>query len=157
MKLLGTTLGVILFLIASCSNLELCDENTVAPLKAGFYVEGTMPASDSVVTGLTVHVTSGEQPDSMLYDSVQVSSLELPLDPMNDQTSFSLTHEQTSDTLTVHYRRSVYLYSYECGFAHSFTLDSLVFRGELIQGAEIIRPEVDLEMIEDEKNIRLFL
>lgn len=157
MKLARTILWLIFLLITSCSTLEVCDENTVAPLKAGFYVEGTMPPADSTLTGLTVHVIRGELPDSMLYDSVQLNSLELPLDPMHDQTSFTLSREQVSDTLTVHYRRSVYLYSYECGFAHSFTLDSLVFDGSLVKRTEIIRPEVDLEMIEDEKNIRLFL
>jgi len=149
----------VFFLIASlisCTSREICDENNQSELVARFKVDLGETASDTVLTGVSVHGIRSGEVFSLLYDSVSASRLVLPLDPGQTSSTFILDFSNRRDTLTIHHNTEYYLISYTCGFATLFTLESIERTGNVIRGDRIIKAVIDAELEQNEEHIWLY-
>lgn len=149
LKLLGF---VVLILLVSCDNEEVCTQNVRSTLNAGFYkvVEGE--AVDSVMNWVTVSAIGlGE---NIMTDSNGVKKIAFPLNFENNNTIFVITNDSITDTLSVFYDVSLNFVSYECGFAPVFGISNIMFTGNGFDSIHIIKPIA--EPSEDE-NIKIYL
>jgi len=123
---------VITLLFAGCGNDEVCEEATANKLRIGFYIAGQETETSASVNSLTVYALVKTdslilaKPDNLIYDSQNnVSSIELPLNPLDDECAFVLSYSESADTLWFSYHREEHLISVECGFTLFFTIQNV--------------------------------
>ena len=145
-----------LMVLLSCATQDICDDNNQSLIVAKFKSTSTGQVTDTLVSGISIFGIREGQPDSLLYDSVTLGSIEVPLDPNRPQSVFVISAGLKTDTFTVRYSSEVYLLSYSCGFAALFMLEGIETRGELIRDAEIISKSVDAETETDEEHIWIY-
>lgn len=156
MKYLVYSLGLLL-LISSCATQDICDDDSQSYLVAGFKTLDTEDeVTDTTMAGLSVYGIREGKTDSLLYDSVSVSELELPLDPNNEFSYFVLGNGISHDTLQLTYDSEVYLISYSCGFAVRFTLDQFTSTGSWISDMELISGDIDAELESNETHLWIY-
>lgn len=145
-----------LVLLISCTTLDICDDDNQSELVARFKTIESTIISDTIMSGVTIHGIREGQSDSLLYDSVSVSGILLPLDPNHEQSRFVLNMNEQKDTLVVTHRNEVYMISYTCGFATLFNLENIDHTSMMIKNIEIIDPVVDAELVQDEEHIWIY-
>jgi len=148
---------ILLFLLsAGCATQDICDNDNQSYLVARFLTSVNGEDADTTLTGLTVYGIRDTAPDGLLYDSMTVKQILLPLDPNREESVFVLVKETRRDTLTVKYSSEAYLISYNCGFAARFDLRSPEHTGNLIRDVEIFNSQVDAETETNETHIHIF-
>ena len=141
----------ILFLMGSCEEDQICDENARTYLNAGFYKAEEGALQDSVLNNLKIRAIGM---DSLIYDSSGISKIKLPLDYGNSQTSFLMINDSVSDTLRFTYDKKMIFISYQCGFAPTYNLLSTTNSYHGIDSAIIINSKIETL---DEENLRIYL
>lgn len=149
-------LFAVLIVLFSCASQEICDGDNQSEMVARFKLEKDGSASDTTLTGVSVHGIRPGLSDSLLYDSVPAAKIILPLDPNHTFSTFVISADTLQDTLTIHHRTEYYLISYTCGFAALFTLEKIDVSGSLINRAEIIDPVIDADLVQNEEHIWLY-
>ncbi len=115
----------------SCADDEVCEEVTANELRIGFYVEDQGTELRAIFDSLTVFAL--ERPDSLIYNKQNnVSVIELPLNPHNNESAFVLDFYLIRDTLRLTYIREEHLTSVECGFAMFFSITDVQYSTNLI-------------------------
>lgn len=150
-------LFLLLSLLAfSCSTQDICNEDSVSELVAGFKTESGGIVSDTTISGVIVYGIREGQPIYLLYDTIDVSEIILPLDPHHDYSRFVLQVNDEADTLTLTHNSEVYLISYSCGFGNLFTLDNIQYDEGMIVKDTIINQLIDTSLEEVDEHIWLY-
>lgn len=148
----------LMFLITSCATQEVCNDDNQSYLVAKFktlWNDGSI--HDTIVAGLSIYGIREGKADSLLYDSLSVSRLELPLDPNNGVSRFVIGNELKKDTLSLFAPSEVYLINYTCGFASRFTLEQYSSEGSWIKDLELRDAKIDAELETDEEHLWIYL
>lgn len=157
MKYLVYSLSLLLF-ISSCVKQDICDDDSQSYLVAGFKtLNADDEVTDTTLADLSIYGIREGKTDSLLYDSVSVSEVGLPLDPNMDFSHFVLSNGISHDTLQLTYTSEIYLVSYTCGFAVRFTLDQYRNTGSWIGDMELISGEIDAELESNETHLWIYL
>lgn len=148
---------VLILLASSCTTLEPCDEDSVSELVAVFKSETGGELNDTTVSGLSIYGIREGQSTWLLYDSLSLSKILLPLDPHHDFSRFVFFTSTQSDTLTINHSSEIYLISYSCGFGMQFTLESDIKYGtDMIAGDSILIPNVNSTLETEDTHIWLY-
>jgi len=140
----------------SCSTLEVCDDNIQSELVARFKTIEEGVVNDTSISGVTLYGIREGKSDSLLYDSVTVMDVVLPLDSHHDFSRFILNIYEQTDTLTIQHTNEFYMISYTCGFASLFTINSFVYSNLMINDIEIVNSMVDAELEQDEEHLWIY-
>ena len=148
----------VLFLMVSCVTQEVCNDNSQSELVARFKTVISEAVSDTTISGVTLYGIREGKPDSLLYDSSDISSVELPLDPHHTYSRFVMKINELSDTLTLIHNTGFYLMSYTCGYGAIFTLDpdSIIHGSKLFYDIEIKSTVIDADTEPDEEHLWLY-
>jgi len=146
----------LLLLIASCSTLDICDDDSQSYLVARFMTLEDDTTTDTIMGGMSIYGVREGMADSLLYDSISMSRAELPMDPNNEFSKFVLSNESRQDTLLLTYSNEAYLISYSCGYAARFTLDQYTTSGNWVLDIELKEGEIDAELTTDEEHLWLY-
>jgi hypothetical protein len=147
---------IFLLFITSCATQEICDSDNQSILVARFKSIATGESTDTIIPGLSVYGIREGSPDSLLYDSVSLGKIELPLDPGHPRSRYVLYTAQKNDTLVLEHASEAYLISYECGFAAQFYLKGFEYSGGMITDMEIISSSIDAEMETNEEHLWIY-
>jgi len=150
------SLLLIVPLLLSCSTQEICEDGTESELVARFKISGSTPVADSVLSGVTLFGIREGRPDSLIYDSSNISRAVLPLDPHNNHSRFIIIANDQTDTIRIEHNTETYLISYTCGFAALFTILSVDPTRHMIIDSEIVNTLVDAELEENEEHLWLY-
>jgi len=138
------------FFFSSCDEMgDICLSNQNAA-QAGLYSAYT--DRDTVLTELYVH---GIGNDSLLYDSVAISKLFLPLSMHADTSAFRIKVRRLIDTIWFAYKRDLSYVSGDCGFTVSIELDTIWFTNRFIDSVAIDYPFVEYN--ESIENVKIFI
>jgi Family of unknown function (DUF6452) len=146
----------LLLLIASCATLDICDDDSQSYLVARFKTMEDGSITDTIMGGMSIYGIREGKADSLLYDSISMSRVELPLDPNNDFTKFVLSNEFRNDTLVLTCPNEAYLISYSCGFAARFTLEQFTNSGSWVSDMELIEGQIDAELKTNEEHLWIY-
>lgn len=149
-------LSLLPVLFISCSPQDICNENNDSELVVRFKMAQVDPVSDTLIPGVTLFGLREGKADSLLYDSMTVSRVVLPLDPHHDFSRFVLNVDNLWDTILVDHSVEAYLLSYTCGFAALFTVKATDHTGEMITDMEIINAVVDADLEQDEEHLWIY-
>jgi hypothetical protein len=152
----GHLLFIIFILVLSCSNEDICDQENHFPLVARFKTVQENLEYDTIVNGVSLYGIRAGLPDSLLYDSISLSRIELPLDPNGNQCSFVLETGNQKDTIDFTYQTEVRLISYGCGFGTFFTLENPSHTNLMIQQINIINSLVGESLEQDEEHLWIY-
>ena len=150
------TIPLIFFMLLSCTVQEICDDDEQPEAVVKFKTLNQAVISDSILTGVTLFGIRQGSPDSLLYDSVTLSGVSLPLDPGDAQSAFVLQWNDLQDTIRINHLNELYLKSYTCGFTTLFNLEGILFTGNRILDAEILNPVVEANQELDEAHIWIY-
>lgn len=146
----------ILLIIGSCATQDVCDDDNQSILVARFRTLDDGAIIDTIMTGMSIYGIREGKADSLLYDSITMSRVELPLDPNNDISRFVLSNDLRDDTLSLSHSSEAYLISYTCGFAARFTLEQLASSAGWIVDMQLIDGEIDGELMKDEEHLWIY-
>ena len=148
----------VVFTMVSCLTQEVCDDNSQSELVARFKTEVSETVSDTIISGVSIYGIREGKPDSLLYDSSEVSRIVLPLDPHHTYSRFVMNINEISDTLTLVHNTGFYLMSYNCGYGAIFTLDpdSIDHGGHLFYEIIIKDAVIDTDTEPDEEHLWLY-
>lgn len=154
-------LFLLLSLLAfSCTSQDICFEDSVSELVASFKTETNDIVSDTTISGVTVYGIREDQPIYLLYDSIDVSEIILPLDPHHNYSNFVFQVNNEADTLKLTLKLThsseVYLISYTCGFGNLFTLNDIQYEEGVIVKDTIINPLINTSLEEVDEHIWLY-
>lgn len=148
----------VILLTVSCLTQEVCDEDSQSKMVVRFKTGDLKSEVDTLISGLTLYGIREGKADSLLYDSVTTSRIELPLDPHHSFSRFVMRINEISDTLLLIHNTGFYLMSYTCGYGAVFTLDpdSIFHGGNLIYDLKIQDAVIDAAMEQDEEHLWLY-
>ncbi len=127
---------IVVLLMTACTDDEVCEEATANDLRIGFYIAGQDAETRAVFDSLTIFAL--EKPDSLIYNKKNnVSVIELPLNPHNNQCIFVLDFYFNSDTIFITYTRIEQLISVECGFTMFFNIKEVEYTTNLIESLNL--------------------
>lgn len=155
MRTLPISLCCLLGLL-SCTTQDFCDDEDHSELVARFKTIVADAVTDTIVSGVTLYGVREGQPDSLLYISVPVSRVILPLDLHHGYTQYVLRINDQSDTIRINHTTEFYLISYTCGFAPLFTIESLSNSGGLIGNMEVRNAVIDAELEQNEEHLWIY-
>jgi hypothetical protein len=138
---------LIFFLIAAVSCKEVFEAPPQALLKATLLNSTTKNAITSVVTARGIGL------DSILYKDSTLTVLILPLSP-NNKSSFLISFDSISDTISFTHEASMKYASMETGFYNEYKLKSIGFTKNRIDSIQITDSLVTKTWHE---NIKLYL
>jgi len=147
---------ILLLVFTSCGTQDVCDGDNQSILVARFKTTTTGDITDTIVPGISIFGIREGKSDSLLYDSIDVARIELPLDPSNGQSRFVMTVADERDTLILTHTSEAYLISYTCGFAARFTLEDFSATGGMIVDTELISASIDAELESNEEHLWLY-
>lgn len=141
-RLIVTGTYMLLLLLFSCQQQEVCEEATDSSLRIGFYSTDDNNNEISLsVDSLSVYGIG--RSDSLIYNNQRnVSRIELPLDATHEACGFVLVFEEHTDTLMLNYTHDLNLVSVECGFVLFYKLNEASHTLHHILRTEVIFDEV---------------
>ncbi len=142
-------LGVV---FGRCETSDICLSNQNAA-QAGLYSAYSHTDKDTVLTDLYVYGVGSE--NSLLYDSVSLNKLFLPLSMHSDTSMYLIKVKTLLDTIWFKYRRDLTYVSGDCGMAVEIELDTIWFTGRFIDSVAIIQPFIRYN--ENVENIKLYI
>lgn len=135
----------------SCTSQEVCEEDSMSNVVVSCLTESEGILSDTIVPGLRVYGIREGQPIWFLWDTVENSTILLPLDPHNAFSRFVFETDEKSDTLTLNHSSQDYLISNACGFGNLFSLEEILHMGRMFVKDTIINPSVGASLGEFEQ------
>jgi len=138
---------LIFFLIAAVACKEVFEAPPQALLKATLLNSSTKKSLSTVVTARGIGL------DSLLYKDSTLTVLILPMSP-NNKSSFLVSFDSISDTITFTHKDSLEYASMETGFYNEYKLQSINFTKNRIDSIQITDSLVTKTWHE---NIKLYL
>lgn len=147
----------VLLLFSSCATEEVCNDDNQSYLVIKFKTRwDDNSIHDTLMPGMSIYGIREGKFDSLLYDSLDVTRVELALDPNNEMSHFVLSDEMDRDTLILSHSSEVYLINYTCGFASRFTLEQFSSSGSWIKNMELRDTKIDAELESDEEHLWIY-
>ncbi len=143
---------ILAIVFGRCETSDICLSNQNAT-QAGLYSAYSTTDKDTVLTDLYVLGIGRE--DSLLYDSVALNKLFLPLSMHADTTAFMIKVKTLTDTIWFVYNRDLTYVSGDCGMAVDIELDTIWFTDRFIDSVAIIEPFIRYN--ENTENIKLYI
>jgi len=137
---------------SSCREEE-CDQTMENRARLSFYTVKDGSQVDSTIPNLVIYPET--RPDSLLYDSLDRSNVDLPLNPTHHISRFIFMIDSLADTLEIAYAREQVFVSHPCGFATNFQINKANISHQHFDSVKILNNRVDLN--EDEEHINLYL
>ncbi|MDX2431971.1 MAG: DUF6452 family protein [Bacteroides sp.] len=147
---------IFLLLITSCGTQDVCDDDNQSYLVARFKTTDISETRDSIIADISIYGIREGKADSLIYNTVSTSRIELPLDQNNEFTSFVLSNTFDQDTLILSHSSEVYLINYTCGFASRFIMDQASDAGRWMLELEVRDKNIDAEMEPDEEHLWIY-
>ncbi len=147
---------ILLLFIASCATQDICDDDSQSYLVARFKTLEDGSITDTIMDAMSIYGIREGKADSLLYDSLSMSVMTLPLDPNNESSMFVLSNEVRQDTLLLSYTSEAYLISYSCGFAARFTLEQFTNSGSWVSDMQMIEGVIDAELETNEEHLWIY-
>ncbi len=147
--ILAVILGII---FGRCETSDICLSNQNAA-QTGLYSAYSHTDKDTVLTNL--YVLGLGKGDNLLYDSVSLNKLFLPLSMHSDTTAYLIKVKTLLDTIWFVYKRDLSYVSGDCGMAVEIELDTILFTGRFIDSVAIIQPFIKYN--ENTENIKLYI
>ncbi len=135
-----------------CETSDICLSNQNAA-QAGLYSAYSHTDKDTVLTDLYVYGIGSE--NSLLYDSVSLNKLFLPLSMHSDTSMYLIKVKTLLDTIWFKYKRDLTYVSGDCGMAVEIELDTIWFTDRFIDSVAIIQPFIRYN--ENVENIKLYI
>jgi len=112
-------ISILLLILASCQNEEVCADATSNPLRMGFYLPVSADGSPQAYTLDSLTVYGVGRPDSLIYQNAKkVMAIDVPINPTTDRTGYVIIFpENIIDTVWVDCTLHLTFISAECGFA----------------------------------------
>ncbi len=139
MKLLGRALQMlaVFLLFSGCTDDQPCEEATANRLRVGFYIAGQETETIASVNSFSVYALD-ETARYLIYDNQNnVSVVELPLNPLENQCAFVLSFGESRDTIWFQYAREEHLISIECGFTLFFDIAEVDYTTHFLEALVI--------------------
>jgi hypothetical protein len=143
MKILITSLTLILLLLSSCAQEETCRENKQVLFNIGFYTSETTNALN--IDSITVFGINNNSitPDSLYKNVKNINKIALPLNNSAEESIFVLNINGTHDTLNVQYSNKEYFISYSCGMVITHHVDTVLSTSHLIKSYRILNRDIN--------------
>ncbi|MEA4984448.1 hypothetical protein SDC9_58411 [bioreactor metagenome] len=143
MKILITSLTLILLLLSSCAQEETCRENKQVLFNIGFYISETTNALN--IDSITVFGINNNSitPDSLYKNVKNINKIALPLNNSAEESIFVLNINGTHDTLNVQYSNKEYFISYSCGMVITHHVDTVLSTSHLIKSYRILNRDIN--------------
>jgi len=130
---------------------DICLSNQNAA-QAGLYSAHSLSDKDTVLTDLYIQ---GVGNDSILYDSVAVNSLFLPLSMQTDTTAYRIKVKTLLDTIWFVYKRDLSYVTSDCGLTMNIGIDTVLFTGRFIDSVAVIYPYILYN--ENIENVKIYI
>ncbi|MDR2853835.1 MAG: hypothetical protein LBV31_00850 [Prevotellaceae bacterium] len=140
---------------ASCGDEEdQCRQNMYVVMNLNFYQSVIDEEGAQKNSPLSLTLTAqGEGIDSLLYNNDIRSAITLPLNKLDNHSTFALTLNDTTGTLTVWHSNTEEYLSFECGCLVTFKIDSVQYAGQFIDSLSVINVDINTQNAE---NIQLY-
>lgn len=147
-KFIYVIVAITMVLIPACSS-ESCDE----PYDALVNISLRSDAAPEIgrIDSITVYGTGMEE--SVLYDTLSLSLLELPLFPGAESLSYIIRHGSLTDTVTIEYTSEMQFISKACGYSFFYTIRGVNYTTHSINRILIINDYITPGY---EENLRAF-
>lgn len=116
-KYISVIAAIVMAALTSCSS-ESCEEPFDALVNLTLRSD-TDPDAESI-DSITVFGAGMEE--FLLYDTISVSSIELPLFPGSESVSFIIRHGSFTDTVMISYSSELQFISKACGYSFFYTV-----------------------------------
>lgn len=147
-KYKSVIVAITLALLISCSS-ESCDEPYDALVNITLRSD-TAPEAGRI-DSITVYGSGMEE--SLLYDTLSLSQLELPLFPGAESLSFIVRHGSITDTIVIEYSSEMKFISKACGYSYFYTITEVGYTTHSINRILIINDYITPGY---EENLRAF-
>lgn len=143
MKILITSLTLILLLLSSCAQEETCRENKQVLFNIGFYTSETTNALN--IDSITVFGINNNSitPDSLYKNVKNINKIALPLNNSTEESIFVLNINGIHDTLNIQYSNKEYFISYSCGMVITHHVDTVLSTSHLIKSYRILNRDIN--------------
>ena len=147
-KYISVIVAITVALIISCSS-ESCDEPYDALVNISLLSD--VAPETGRIDSMTVYGTGMEE--SLLYDTLSLSQLKLPLFPGAESRSFILRHGSITDTVVIEYSSDMKYISKACGYSFYYTIIGVSYTTHSIKRILVIN---DYITPGNEENLRAF-
>ena len=157
MKKTGLNILIIIFLsigFLSCNTDETCRKSRTVLLGMDFYLDTINKQTNRVVVQkLTIDSlwVLGENLDKFFYAKQKTNTIKLPLNLFENETSFQMRFNRTTDTVTIKYKNITEFLSLDCGYIRTHEIDSVISTRNFIDSITILNQKVGTIYVENIK------
>ncbi len=157
MKKTGLNILIIIFLsigFLSCNTDETCRKSRTVLLGMDFYLDTINKQTNRVVVQkLTIDSlwVLGENLDKFFYAKQKTNTIKLPLNLFENETSFQMRFNKTTDTVTIKYKNITEFLSLDCGYIRTHEIDSVISTRNFIDSITILNQKVGTIYVENIK------
>ena len=157
MKKTGLNILIIIFLsigFLSCNTDETCRKSRTVLLGMDFYLDTINKQTNRVVVQkLTIDSlwVLGENLDKFFYAKEKTNTIKLPLNLFENETSFQMRFNKTTDTVTIKYKNITEFLSLDCGYIRTHEIDSVISTRNFIDSITILNQKVGTIYVENIK------
>lgn len=157
MKKTGLNILIIIFLsigFLSCNTDETCRKSRTVLLGMDFYLDTINKQTNQVVVQkLTIDSlwVLGENLDKFFYAKQKTNTIKLPLNLFENETSFQMRFNKTTDTVTIKYKNITEFLSLDCGYIRTHEIDSVISTRNFIDSITILNQKVGTIYVENIK------
>jgi hypothetical protein len=157
MKKTGLNILIIIFLsigFFSCNTDETCRKSRTVLLGMDFYLDTINKQTNQVVVQkLTIDSlwVLGENLDKFFYAKQKTNTIKLPLNLFENETSFQMRFNKTTDTVTIKYKNITEFLSLDCGYIRTHEIDSVISTRNFIDSITILNQKVGTIYVENIK------
>ena len=157
MKKTGLNILIIIFLsigFFSCNTDETCRKSRTFLLGMDFYLDTINKQTNRVVVQkLTIDSlwVLGENLDKYFYAKQKTNTIKLPLNLFENETSFQMRFNKTTDTVTIKYKNITEFLSLDCGYIRTHEIDSVISTRNFIDSITILNQKVGTIYVENIK------
>ena len=157
MKKTGLNILIIIFLsigFFSCNTDETCRKSRTVLLGMDFYLATINKQTNQVVVQkLTIDSlwVLGENLDKFFYAKQKTNTIKLPLNLFENETSFQMRFNKTTDTVTIKYKNITEFLSLDCGYIRTHEIDSVISTRNFIDSITILNQKVGTIYVENIK------
>lgn len=157
MKKTGLNILIIIFLsigFFSCNTDETCRKSRTVLIGMDFYLDTINKQTNQVVVQkLTIDSlwVLGENLDKFFYAKQKTNTIKLPLNLFENETSFQMRFNKTTDTVTIKYKNITEFLSLDCGYIRTHEIDSVISTRNFIDSITILNQKVGTIYVENIK------
>lgn len=140
------------FGILSCGTDDTCRKSRTVLLGMDFYLDTINSQTNRmVVQKLTIDSlwVLGENLDKYFYAKQRTNTIKLPLNLFENETSFQMRFNETTDTVTIKFENFTEFLSLNCGYIRTHEIDTVVSTKHFIDSVTILNKKVGTIYVEN--------